>query len=628
MKNPQPESRFFSSLFTGFSLSAVIGFLEVCYLKFSHNAIPGSSDPWAPHAAFALYGLAGFILAVFLFSVFPSTRNPGKMFLLVLAFWLGIWGLYVWNAVNPSGFVSLAGLAGSALVILIVFAFLRIIAPKIQALAPSHYFNTFSIIMLLASVVMLIFQTPIAFGSGVKLAPKNSMPNVILITLDTTRADHLTPYGYNRDTSPFLEKLASQGVLFEDAFTVSSWTLPSHSSIFTGKLPTVHGATYQHWWLDSSEDCLAEILKRKGYQTAAFVSGPFLLATFNVAQGFEYYDDQLDPLSGIQRLMFVKVIRRFYKKPLWWVDGQRNASEVNRQVHKWFEHDAEAKPFLLFINYFDPHDPYLPPDPYKKKYGTPNSRMNGRIEGIYSDRATGERIAKDGKPLRDDDYAALKGLYDGEIRFTDDQLSNLFEFLQKHNLLSNTLVIITSDHGESIGEHKILDHGHALYEEQIKVPLIVIGPGIPKGKRISGLVRNIDILPSLLEYLKLPVQKGIQGKSFLSNLNNDRLDDRIYIGEIFQDPNTRVRRFQRDLKSWRDDSKKLLWSSNGHHEFYDLHSDRAENLNLYNDRQQAIIALAESLFDYLKGLPKKERRTTPQIDEESRESLKATGYFD
>ena len=138
------------------------------------------------------------------------------------------------------------------------------------------------------------------------MAQKNSLPNVILITLDTTRADHLTPYGYKRDTTPFLSKLASEGVLFEESFTVSSWTFPSHSSIFTGKLPSVHGATYQHLWLDSSEECLAEILKNKGYQTAAFVSGPFLLAVFNVTQGFEYYDDQLDPLSGIQRLMFLK----------------------------------------------------------------------------------------------------------------------------------------------------------------------------------------------------------------------------------------------------------------------------------------------------------------------------------
>jgi arylsulfatase A-like enzyme len=221
----------------------------------------------------------------------------------------------------------------------------------------------------------------------------------------------------------------------------------------------------------------------------------------------------------------------------------------------------------------------------------------------------------------------LKGLYDGEIRFMDDQLALLFEYLNKNNLLSNTLIIITSDHGESIGEHKLLDHGHALYEEQIRVPLIMIGPGIPKGKRISGLVRNIDILPSLVEYLKLPAQSGIQGKSFWSNLKDEKLDDRIYIGEIFQDPNTRVRRFQRDLKTRRDETTKVLWASNGKHEFYDLRSDPSENLNLYNDDQKDFVLFAGQLFDYLKQLPKKKPRTKPKIDDESLESLKATGYF-
>jgi arylsulfatase A-like enzyme len=628
MRDPQPEPRLFPSLFVGSSLSAFIGLLEAYLLKLSHKAIPGSADPWMLHAAFIIYALAGLILASGLFFVFRSLRTPARMFMTILAFWSCIWGIYLWNLRVTSGFFSLVGLAGTVIVILIIVAVVKFAAQKIHASVPSRFFNALSVMMLVASVLLLLFEALPAFGSKKAQAAKHSLPNVILITLDTTRADHLTPYGYNRDTSPFLAQLASEGSLFEDAFTVSSWTLPSHSSIFTGKLPSVHGATYQHLWLDSSEDCLAEILKRKGYQTAGFVSGPFLLAAFNVTQGFEYYDDQLDPWSGIQRLMFVKVIRRFYKKPLWWVDGTRNAAEVNKQVFKWFDHKYQPKPFFLFINYFDPHDPYIPPDSYKQKFQSSPSRMNGRIEGIYSDRATGERIAKDGKPLRADDYQALKELYDGEIRFMDDQLSKLFDYLRKNDLLSNTLVVITSDHGESIGEHKILDHGHALYEEQIRIPLIMIGPGIPKGKRISGITRNIDLLPTLMEYLKLPSLSEIQGKSFLSSLTGTPHDGRVYMGEIFQDPNTRVRRFQRDLKSRRDHSSKLLWASNHQHEFFDLLSDPAENHNLYQQSQQQFSLIASELFAYLKTLPKKDRRTKPKIDEESLESLKATGYLD
>ena len=628
MRNPQTETSLLPSLVIGFSLSAFIGLLEAFVLKLSHESIPGSSDPWNLHAAFTIYGLTGLILAAVLFFFFRSLRVSSKMFLTILALWAGVWAIYVWNLMIPSGFFSAAGLAGTGLAIIMIFGFMKSIAPEIHASVPSRYFTGASLMMLIVSFLALVFQTPIAAGSKKQHGQNVSLPNVILITLDTTRADHLTPYGYKRDTTPFLAKLASEGVLFENAFAVSSWTLPSHSSIFTGKLPSVHGATYQHLWLDSSEDCLAEILKRKGYQTAAFVSGPFLLAAFNVTQGFEYYDDQLDPLSGIQRLMFVKVIRRFYQKPLWWVDGQRNAIEVNQQLFKWFDHNSKRKPFFAFINYFDPHDPYLPPAAYSKMYRTSPSRMNGRIEGIYSDRSTGERIAKDGKPLREDDYEALKALYDGEIRFMDDQLSKLFDYLRQNSLLSNTLVVITSDHGESIGEHKILDHGHALYEEQIRVPLLMIGPNIPKGKRISGIIRNIDILPTLMEYLKLTSPSDIQGKSFLSNLADVPHDGRIYVGEIFQDPNTRVKRFQRDLKGRRDRASKLLWASNHRHEFYDLLSDPAENHDLYQTREKDFNLISTELFNYLKPFPKKDRRKKPEMDEESLESLKATGYFD
>src|SRR5262249_39401098 len=135
-------------------------------------------------------------------------------------------------------------------------------------------------------------------------------PNVVLITMDTTRADHLSCYGYARATTPVLEKSTQRGSRFDRAYAVASWTLPSHASMFTGLLPSVHGAIESHWWLDSSETTLAEILQRNGYATAGFVSGPFLLSSMNMAQGFQYYDDQLDFASGIQRLTLVIMVQR------------------------------------------------------------------------------------------------------------------------------------------------------------------------------------------------------------------------------------------------------------------------------------------------------------------------------
>jgi arylsulfatase A-like enzyme len=418
--------------------------------------------------------------------------------------------------------------------------------------------------------------------------------------------------------------------VFEKAYTVSSWTLPSHASLFTGKLPSVHGADFSYFWLDSSEKTMAEYLQEKGYITAGFIGGPFLLSTLNVAQGFAYYEDSLDPVSGVATLMLVRIARRLTGMPLWWMDRQNTAGELTDHVLTWLSRSDNPQPFFLFINYFDPHDPYRPPAPFDSLYDPGyHGPMNGATRPLYSNRKTGERKkgGKNGPPLDAQDYRHLKALYDGEIRYMDQEIGRLFDALEREGLLKNSILILTADHGESIGEHKLVDHGHSLYEEQVHIPLILAGPGIPPGKRISSIVSNIDVLPTLMEMLGFNAPQKIEGRSFVPNLLGQEDAGRAYYGEIFEDPHTRVAPFKRELKAITDDGWKLIHSSAQPPELYNLEADPAETADALKTQPAQGERLQMKLRDKTSQIvPKTDRKQAP-LDQSTLESLEANGYI-
>lgn len=624
-----PSVLIFPSMSKGFSsfvaaaTGGIYGLIEAWWLRSHSLQLPGSGDPWLLWEGIALYAVIGFFAALLAFVVLRSDKPVVSMTAPLCVLLLMI-GLFQINTMAPGSFFTFRGICFSLLAIAVVAGFFWVLT---KLLGPA-----FSVIRVLA-IVGIAISLGVAFVHSplhpykVSRAHNSSRPNIVFITMDTTRADHLTPYRYFRDTSPFIAKLAAQATLFENAYSVSSWTLPSHSSIFTGRLPSVHGAIYTHWWLDSSETTLAEILQKNGYSTAAFVSGPFLLPSFNIQQGFEYYDDQLDLFSGLQRFTIMKIVRRFTKKRLPWIDGQRDGKDLTDHVLSWMQVQQDPSPFFLFVNYFDPHDPYRPPAPFNTMYDASyHGLMNGYTEKLFKNRQTGERIGPDGHPLNAADYHHLNALYDGEIRFMDQQIGRLFTYLQNHPYWKNTIVVLMADHGESIGDHHLLDHGHTLYEEQIHIPLIILGPGIPAGKRVTSLVRSIDLLPFLLERIHLPLPSNIQGTSFAAYLNGASSDRRTYIGEIFQDPDTRVKRFQRNQKSIRDADWKLLWSSDGNYELYDLAKDPKELLNQNSSGVEAS-QLHDAMFQYLKQLPQRVLQKTIPLDESTLENLEANSYI-
>jgi arylsulfatase A-like enzyme len=451
----------------------------------------------------------------------------------------------------------------------------------------------------------------------------SSLPSIVVITLDTLRADHLGCYGYAKPTSPFLDSLAHQGTLFRNAYTVATWTLPAHTSLFTGMMPTVHGADWNHFFVSSANHMLAEILQEQGYSTGAFISGPFLSSSFNINQGFEYYNEDVDPHSKLSRLTLFRILQTILHKKLWKVDGQRRAEEVNQQLFPYLEWAQHQKPFFVFINYFDAHEPYDPPEAYRELFHAP-AGLKGNVRQFSIDRKTGLARYHDGPPLTQAEFDGMIALYDGEIRYLDDQFKLMWEQMERLHLLDNTLVVITADHGESIGEHGFLDHGHNLYQEQIHVPLIVIDSRLGEGKSVEQPVEITDVFPTVLEAVKLPMQKDLQGRSLFHAA--DQPVGRSILAEIDSDPYPRFTAFRRDQRMLMQQEIKFIASSDGKNMLFDLSSDPAELANLVQEKEAQAQQMYQQVTGIFQTLAKYRLRGTGELDNETRERLKALGY--
>jgi len=311
--------------------------------------------------------------------------------------------------------------------------------------------------------------------------------------LDTVRADHLSLYGYPRPTSPHLSQWARQGVVFENAIAPSSWTLPSHASMFTGLLPHQHGAD---WYrpIDSNRWTLAEVLRARGYATAGFTSNYWYgEGGWGMDAGFEVYDDDTTSIRHNVRCMFLggSLLQPLYfhaVRPDYF--ERRDAHQVNRDVLDWFQ-STPSRPYFLFINYYDAHDPYFPPAGFKRKFRTSSANLVERTLPAFQ---TG-----DSPRVSSQDRDSLVDAYDECVAYLDGALDGLLNPLSHASGWENTIVIVTSDHGESFGEHGTFSHGLSLYREVLHVPLVIFGPHVPKGLRTPRLVATQDLFSTILE---------------------------------------------------------------------------------------------------------------------------------
>jgi arylsulfatase len=346
---------------------------------------------------------------------------------------------------------------------------------------------------------------------------------IIMISLDTLRADRLGCYGYDLPTSPYLDRIASQGVVFEKAFAADIPTEVAHTGIFTGKVGMTtgvvsHGSEQSH--LPKSVDWLPTMLRKAGMTTAAVDNLYHLKEWF--ARGYQYYMNTI----GKQR----------------WIDGRT----VTDLAKSWIREHRDEN-FFLFLHYWDPHTPYLPPKSYVPDFydmsRNPYDPNNRSMEAAYNHVAYPffkHHHYKLLGPVTDAQY--VDALYDAEIRYLDDYLKELDEFLEQQGIVEDTLLVLFGDHGESLTEHDIYWDHCGLYDPTVHVPLIMRWPGkMPAGRRVSGLVQQVDILPTVLEAIRKaniaeqPLQDppGIDGRSLWSCIEGaaEGTQERVYLSE-------------------------------------------------------------------------------------------------
>jgi arylsulfatase A-like enzyme len=338
-------------------------------------------------------------------------------------------------------------------------------------------------------------------------------PNVVLITMDTVRAADVSLYGYGRPTMPNLERWARTGVVFDRATSTAPWTLTSHASMFTGRWPHELSATLQKP-LDNTHPTLAEALRDRGYVTAGFVANTFYCGyEFGLGRGFLHYDDYsrsfrefliASPIvRDIANSSWVRRLLRYYDNI-----PRKNAETLTSDFIRWLP-SAGDRPFFAFLNYFDAHEVYLPPAPFDGKFGEPRVRSNHLLT---QDLRRGLRSDWNTRPA--EEIRAELDLYDGAIAYVDAQLDRLFTELQSRGILNNTVVIVTSDHGEQFGEHGLFLHGNSLYDQLLHVPLVILyPPNVPAGRRMADRVSLRDLPATVLDLVGSSGRSPFPGSS-------------------------------------------------------------------------------------------------------------------
>jgi arylsulfatase A-like enzyme len=423
--------------------------------------------------------------------------------------------------------------------------------------------------------------------------PSSPRPNIVLVTLDTLRADSLGAYGYHRDTSPFLDSLAGDGLRCAQAYSVSSWTVPAMASLFTGLHPESHGVA--HGLVTAGEitgqevlaeefQLLAEVLQRAGYRTFAVAASLHLDRKFGFSQGFDRFENV----------------------------GFANAPKALAALEEMAGEVLEGEgPYFLWLHLFDPHDPYKPRRPWIRDYFSSPRELRQHL-------STREPSA-DESPDPVVDYA--RAVYDSEINFTDRAVYRAFDIL---GVSADDLIVVTSDHGEEFLEHHDFGHAGSLYEEQVRIPLIVRLPDLAHaGKVIEQPVSLLDVLPSILDWLDLEPPAPVQGRSFLSGLEDgDSPEQAIYLS---------LSRPQTQLSGVRAGPWKYIHDhgDEGEHRLYDLGRDPEERRNLIPQEPGRARQLARDLSSHLQEASASRLEVAvEEVSAETLEQLRALGYVD
>jgi len=322
---------------------------------------------------------------------------------------------------------------------------------------------------LLAVAAAMAVMLMVGFVIVVLIQRPPRITSVVLVVLDTVRADHTSAYGYSRPTTPRLDALAQQGLLFEHARAVAPWTLPSHASLFTGRLPHQHGCHWEHRWLADSQETIAETLAAAGFTTFGVTTNPNASSLYHLDQGF----------ASFQETWRLRDRHR----------GLADSAIANLEIRRFLERRDRERPFFVFVNYSDAHLPYSPPPPNDRLFGPASERarrLAARGDLLQATLTGAESIGPG-------DGEGLAALYDGEVRTADQRLGELLDLLDEFDLAADTVVIVTSDHGEHLGEEGRVDHQLSLDEALLRVPLVVRFPRQVRPARVLEPVALTDV---------------------------------------------------------------------------------------------------------------------------------------
>jgi len=470
-------------------------------------------------------------------------------------------------------------------------------------------------------IPFLFLLTIVSCGENNKGIGDKSKPNILLISIDSLRRDHLSCYAYIRETSPNIDKLAAKGTIFENAVSTTCWTLPSHMSMFTGLYILQHGVHTDKITLNPSIKTVTQYLKEDGYQTHGIFSGPYLHSAYGFSRGFDEYND----CSNSKKLAKNDVDLTLFESKLGLMHQTSHMDITSYRIvetfSEWFENKKNNKPFFSFIHMWDVHFDYIPPHPYDKLF---DPDYKGTITSENFD--DNQRINPE---MCTRDLEHIIALYDGEIKWTDYNIGKIIDILANAGELKNTVVIITADHGDEFFEHGNKGHAGSLYDELVRVPLIIYNPSLFPHQRNDSHVSLIDILPTILDARGLEVPEYVQGQSLIKVAKETRKENRKHLLENrcgLKSVRTRNWKFIYDVP------KKIPY-------YFDLYNDPKEIYSLIPLKEPIIISdqvkedvkksltFFDSIQETVPSFGSKEIKK-PELDNSTIEHLKSLGYID
>ncbi|HEC70167.1 MAG TPA: hypothetical protein ENI31_07800 [Candidatus Omnitrophica bacterium] len=457
--------------------------------------------------------------------------------------------------------------------------------------------------------ILILFLILVLGVILLKIGIKNiyEKKNIFFILIDTLRSDHLGCYGYKRNTSPNIDNIANRGIIFTNFYSVAPWTNPTIISLFSGYypqklLPPLPHSKAIRQVLPEEIETLAEIFNQNGYYTLALIDNPAINKQLNYNQGFKEFVE----ISG------EKGYRKFFSDNYFvGTSPRRIFKELSIRLEK-----NKKNRFFVYLHLIYPHQPYVPPPPFREMFGPGPERISVEEK---------EKVIN---------------AYDGEIRYTDKLIGEIFNYLKSQKLLNNTYIIITADHGEGFWEHGLWEHGNSLFNELLKVPLIIYPPkGRKKAQKIDELASFIDLFPTIIDLAKIKISKNVDGESLTRYWKNQGRKTKIIFSEsphslsiyglscqtekykLIYSPREPISNYNSALKDI---------SLGKFTQLYDIESDPQERNNLANIKKDILIFLGNALISH-KITNDRKRRSIKQkkrdLDEDTIKRLKSLGYL-